>query len=456
VTDPPQFILNEIMYDASGADDGREWVEVYNAGSDADLSALKLFENETNHGITAVGSAIVPAGGFAVIADNPDKFMIDWPDYAGLLFDSTFSLSNTGESLAIKDADGNVIDQLSYSSDLGAGGNDRSLQKNGNDLIEALPTPGEINKSSAEPPAAEDDSSPPPSDSGGLGSGGGTTSSTKTVTPKPIVPKPQKFTLKIDAPSYAISNSSFNISALVSGGEKLTGLPAQAGRYVWNFGNGEVIEAEDSSPFDYNYQFPGSYLVTLNYYKDEKSKPVKVTAKIKVDENPISISEILQDGSVEIHNKATHQIDISGWILKSGFVSFTFPAETEIVAESSIIFPAKVTKFSPANKDIDLLYPNGTNAFSSKQSSPPAELKPKVTQASIDQEPPIQREISSQSEVKGADLSASVLNSLPNDQSKPLFPWILGLGGIILVSSIASFFIFSGSAAASGSFKILD
>src|SRR3989304_2670367 len=99
---PINLLINEIMYDISGTDDGREWIEVYNAGlGDVDLSALKLFENETNHGITAVASAIVPAGGFAVIALDPEKFSVDWPEFPGLVFDSTFSLSNTGEDLAL-------------------------------------------------------------------------------------------------------------------------------------------------------------------------------------------------------------------------------------------------------------------------------------------------------------------------------------------------------------------
>ena len=88
--------ITEIMYDLPGSDSGREWIEVYNAGaSDIDLSLFKFFEANTNHGLAPAGSSILSAGALAVIADNPEKFSIDWPSYNGLIFDSSFSLSNT-------------------------------------------------------------------------------------------------------------------------------------------------------------------------------------------------------------------------------------------------------------------------------------------------------------------------------------------------------------------------
>jgi hypothetical protein len=31
-------LINEIMYDLSGSDTGREWIEIYNNGSDINLS----------------------------------------------------------------------------------------------------------------------------------------------------------------------------------------------------------------------------------------------------------------------------------------------------------------------------------------------------------------------------------------------------------------------------------
>jgi hypothetical protein len=441
--EPINLILNEIMYDLPGTDDGREWIEIYNAGTgDVDLTSLKLFEEGTNHGITDTGNKTIPPGGFAIIASDPTKFVADWPEFQGLIFDSTFSLSNTGEDIALKDAEGNIIDQISYSLEDGAAGNERSLQLYGSGLIEALPTPGLPNKSVAEPPQETSDSSGANSQSSDSGRGNGS-SEAKPKAP----PKTPKIVLKITAPDYAITNSDFVLSA-----------SGQPGKYVWNFGNGEVIEKNDGDQFSYNYQFPGAYMITLIYFADEKSKPVKTTAKIKVDENPINISEILSDGSVEIRNKATHQMDLSGWTLEAGGTRFTLPPETVMIASGHIVLPAKITKFMPASKDVELFYPSGISAFKFGATSE----KEKIDKNTKKIEPKISEEVQPPESapenriVKGAELSASAVSSIPENNTQPLFPWMLGLGVIITLSSILSFSLYSKAAQSAAGFVLKD
>ena len=141
--------ITEIMYDVEGIDSGREWVEIHNSSSeDINLSGWKLYENETNHKINLVSesdSFTISAGGYAIIADNPEKFLIDYSSYSGAIFDSAFSLKNSGEEISIRDSELNDIDSVFYDTELGAGGDGNSLQKI-NNLFEAkLPTPGFIN-----------------------------------------------------------------------------------------------------------------------------------------------------------------------------------------------------------------------------------------------------------------------------------------------------------------------
>jgi len=51
-----QVAITEIMYDLEGSDSGREWVEIHNTSSaEIDLADWKLYENNTNHGITGIG-----------------------------------------------------------------------------------------------------------------------------------------------------------------------------------------------------------------------------------------------------------------------------------------------------------------------------------------------------------------------------------------------------------------
>lgn len=137
-------LITEVIYDLPGSDAGREWVEITNTGSDpVDVSKYRLFENGTNHVLTlSAGSATLAAGEVAIIADNYSKFLADWPQYSGTLFDSSFSLSNTGETLEIKDDTLATLDSVTYSSDGGAAGDGNTLHRSGDTLVPGAPDPG--------------------------------------------------------------------------------------------------------------------------------------------------------------------------------------------------------------------------------------------------------------------------------------------------------------------------
>ncbi len=141
--------INEIMYDLeTGSDEGREWVEVYNNGNEpVDFSTYRFFEADTNHKlISIVGGRNIPPLGYALIISDAVKFKTDWPAFVGIIFDSTFSLSNTGEVLMLKDKDLNIVDQRSYSSIMGATGDGKTLQLVGGSWVASRPTPGAENK----------------------------------------------------------------------------------------------------------------------------------------------------------------------------------------------------------------------------------------------------------------------------------------------------------------------
>ena len=124
-------IITEVMYDLSGTDTGREWVEITNTGSSPiDVSGYKFFEANTNHSLTLIsGSGILQSGSSAIIADDPTKFSIDWPQYSDTLFDSSFSLSNTGEALALKDNTLTILNSITYDPSIGVAGDGNALQQ---------------------------------------------------------------------------------------------------------------------------------------------------------------------------------------------------------------------------------------------------------------------------------------------------------------------------------------
>jgi len=110
------IIFSEVMYNPSGTDSGREWIEFYNNGSSVSIEGWKLYEAGTNHGLSVYqGDYGINAGEFFIIVDQPEDFLLYHPDYNGNLFDSVYSLSNTGEYLALKNSSLLLIDELNYS-----------------------------------------------------------------------------------------------------------------------------------------------------------------------------------------------------------------------------------------------------------------------------------------------------------------------------------------------------
>jgi len=138
-----QVMVSEIMYDLPGSDSGREWIEVENKGSLAvDLTKIKLLEAGVKHGVNPVsGQSALAPGSFAIIAENSEKFLVDNPTFSGTLFNSSFSLSNTGEMIALVDAS-STIDSVLYQSSQGGAGTGFSLQKKDGAFLAAKPSPG--------------------------------------------------------------------------------------------------------------------------------------------------------------------------------------------------------------------------------------------------------------------------------------------------------------------------
>jgi len=114
--------MTEIMFNPQGSDSGSEWIEVSFNSSDGclNLSKYKLYEENTNHNINAYRYSGYCS--YAIISDNPDKFLSTYyylNDSTNLMIEdvaiykSTFSLSNSGENLSIKQ-NGSVVDEVDY------------------------------------------------------------------------------------------------------------------------------------------------------------------------------------------------------------------------------------------------------------------------------------------------------------------------------------------------------
>ncbi|MEM7815595.1 MAG: lamin tail domain-containing protein [Candidatus Aenigmatarchaeota archaeon] len=128
----PSLVFSEIYYNSPGSDEKHEWIEIYNNGTIAvDVTKLRLEESGTQHTIkNSTNLTYIKAGEYAVIAENSDQFLIDYPECSCLIFDSSFSLSNTGEELLLRlGKNGEIIDSVFYNSTWGGNGNGFSIEK---------------------------------------------------------------------------------------------------------------------------------------------------------------------------------------------------------------------------------------------------------------------------------------------------------------------------------------
>lgn len=330
--------FTEIMYDVEGADGSREWFEVRNGGSEpVDLTLHRLFEGGTNHVISAVSENNLPPGTFAVIVDDLQKFKVDWPSYTGLLFESSFSLSNTGETLVLKDQSLVSLDAVTYGSSAGGAGNGMSIQKDGGSWIAAHPTPGRA----AIGKGIESSASP----------------QEKTTEKTTVEPIAVELLPDIDRP-HAIragENAFFKASAKLS-----VASPVGFVQYVWNMGDGTVREGASVL---HVYDRPGAYVIVLTASNEYLSTVLRET--IEVIEPGVRIASVALGlgGYIEVTNEATVELNLSGWSLRGGEQMFLFPYGTILLPKATIAFAAKTTRLSLIAPIADLVYPNGKVAF---------------------------------------------------------------------------------------------
>jgi hypothetical protein len=106
------IVINEIMFNAPG-DSPEEWVELYNrGGSPVDVSGWQFTDGITYE--FPAGTPPIPAGGFAVVVWDIAAFNALHPGVPRVFGPFTDGLSGTGERIRLRDAAGNLADEVRY------------------------------------------------------------------------------------------------------------------------------------------------------------------------------------------------------------------------------------------------------------------------------------------------------------------------------------------------------
>lgn len=326
-------VISEVMYDLEGTDTDREWIEIVNNGSSAvDVSSFKLFEANTNHALTSVqGSTVLAPGETAIIAVSPAAFLADWPGFSGRLFDSSFSLSNSGETLGIKNGADGEEDSIPYASAMGAQGDGKSLGRSGGTFVPQTPSPG----------SAEQASQTSSQSSGSL-------------------PLANQNTSGSAAPARSISIHAGSNRTVVVGADThfnaevygIEGHLAPDARIIWIFGNGDTREGR---LVKYAYPYPGRYLVSVAGALGEYA----AESRFVVEAKPAQVAlEAETDGALSVLQLGAGDLDISLWQVERAGAVFRFPARTVILAGEGIRLHPQ-TSGLPTTGPARLLYPNG-------------------------------------------------------------------------------------------------
>jgi len=315
-----QIKISEIMYDPQGSDTKREWIEVFNSGAqNIDLSTYFLFENNVHHKLTAQTSSILTPGTFAIIADSIPEVLADFSGYSGLMFDSAFSLNNTGESISISNPQKEILDTFIYSSDMGANNTGQSLQINDTAVIVAGATFGSVNKTESEVLEVEATSTASTSDISSNSSND--SSHSQQVSVSNYVPA-TSFKVGAGRDRTVSVNTPIEFEGYISKSDIRA-------TYAWNFGDFDTGTGRKDTHI---YTYPGIYEVVL----EGKSKAYTSVSRTQVQVVEPQLSILEATSTITIINLDSKELNLGGFRFIFNEGSLVIPRNTIIRGKGSI------------------------------------------------------------------------------------------------------------------------
>ncbi len=345
-----EVYINEIDFNPAGTDTGYEWIELHNNSSESkSVEDWVLKEQGVNHKLNSTTAAgyTIPPGGFGIIADNPSKFLEKYPGFPGVLLDSAFSLSNTGELLELINGEGVSQFQIQYNPELGGNGDGSTLALLSSNWTKSNPTPGFKNEVfvTEETPAENSDvtetgssattpSQPPKSP----------VTETTVLTNKDSPPERQEGILvEVGAKKIALAGVSYTFTPQVTtdSGRVLT-----VYKSAWNFGDGQTSNKRNPQHI---FSESGVYIGTLTVsYQKETTENM---FEINVIEPKLVISSSKSENLVHLENLTNYTINISNFSIVNSTSRFLFPEGSIIKAQTKISIPASLLSITLDEKD---------------------------------------------------------------------------------------------------------
>jgi hypothetical protein len=316
--------ITEVAWMGSEVSANHEWIELYNGGGpDVSLEGWTLTDGMN---LTISLSGTLAAGAYGVLERTSDDTA---PGTAFLIY--TGALVNTGATLVLRNADGQIMDQVAGGENWQNIGGDNTTKETAQyttgGWVTAIATPGRANETIRVPVTTE----PTPTTSGSsatkttTAASGQKNSSTITLDRAPQ----SELKLSIALPSHVYVNEPLDFTVTPSGvGPTI----ASSLRYTWNFGDANAVRGERVT---HAYAYPGTYLVQV---RAEYASRVAMTEHT-VTVLPVTLSLTRNEaGDVQLHNDAPYPVDLSRYTLV-GHESLVIPQYTVLLPRSTITIP---------------------------------------------------------------------------------------------------------------------
>jgi hypothetical protein len=441
-------LINEVAWMGTAANANAEWMELLNPGDSAvDLSGWRLVAGNGSPNIALTGS--IAAHGYFLLERTNDSTV------PGVTADQIYTgaLTNSGTTLALTDAGGATADQVDGGTNwAGIGGDNatkETAQRTSSGWETAAGTPRAANAGVAAGASADTASDPDTGNPPANTADATTTPATASGGPAEYLPIPVlKILTSGDRTVSSGADTAFTAAVYDSRGNK-----RDDAIVTWSFGDG--MQRTGASVF-HTYYEAGDYAVVV-HAKTADDGDALMESTVTVKDAAVRIASISAHG-ITLANPSARTLDLSLWRLSMGGQTFIIPADTEILAGRSVLFPAQVIEL-PLASSAALLYPGGEVAAIYPMSTAQPASQPSSGAASYINRQAVEPITSQTGNVPrhdnavGAPAAATSLAAagaaLPQpDEAPPTkgkgilqSPWTLGFLGVVLASGGAFIFL---------------
>jgi len=318
--------LSEIAWMGSADSANHEWIELYNSGAATSVDGW-ILHDANNLTIELTGT--LPANQYVVLERTSDESA---PGAAFLIY--TGALPNVGATLVLRNAAGNVVDQVTGGEGWESVGGDNTTkdtaQRAGTVWRTAPPTPGRASNTSTAATVLIDPVADPVNASNSAAGTGSTATRRPTPVEQPLTLPDISLQLAIDAPTTVHVGQPVAFTAEPSGvGPTI----AASLEYQWSLGNGEQRSGQD---IEYTFTHPGQYVVVVRgAYKRQQQFTRQTVTVLPVE---LEVTKAPDGQTFILHNLSDHEIDIGGYTF-AGMHERVFPTHTIILPQSQVRVP---------------------------------------------------------------------------------------------------------------------